>query len=103
MKLAHSPEHILWGMIIRNGNLKMTRDKVKHVINILNELSLVVNDFNTMDVALFIWARFGSLSGIDENQLNDIAEIIDNHETIFNEDLLNEIRENDKFYKGIGQ
>lgn len=81
----------------------MTRDKVKHVINILNELSLVVNDFNTMDVALFIWARFGSLSGIDENQLNDIAEIIDNHETIFNEDLLNEIRENDKFYKGIGQ
>ena len=72
---------------------KIDRENVKRIIKMLDDLSLMIGNYHEMQTALFVWERYGSVCGIDEDQLNKINEILDNHETLFDEWLLEDVEE----------
>lgn len=72
---------------------KIDRENVKRIIKMLDDLSLMIGDYHETQTALFIWQRYGDVGGIDEDQLNKINEILDNHETLFDEWLLEDVEE----------
>lgn len=69
----------------------MRRSNVKKVLNALHELQKEVGC--DMELAVFMYQRYGDIEGIEDDQLNDIQEILDSSETLFDSNLLEDVEE----------
>lgn len=77
--------------------MTIKKENVEKAIKKLDDLSFMVGDWRTMELALFIWQRYGtdfvSELAHAEETLEKMSLILENHETLFDEYLLEEIED----------
>lgn len=69
----------------------MNRENIKKIIEDLNCYSDRINNYHELQTAFVLWWRYGELGSVSDEQLAEIDAIIENHETIFDENLLYDI------------
>lgn len=73
--------------------MEIRREDVEKVIKELDNLSFMVNNYHTMQLGMFIWQRYGIVRGITEENLIEIDKILDSHETLYDEYLLEDVED----------
>lgn len=69
----------------------MEKAKVKKTMEMLDGLEFMVNNWHEMQVALFMWQRYGSLEETTEEDLKEIGHILDNYDSVFDLYLIEEV------------
>lgn len=70
---------------------KIEKAKVEKAMEMLDNLAFMVNNWHEMQVALFMWQRYGSLEETTEEDLEKISDILDNCDSIFDFYLIEEV------------
>ena len=73
--------------------ISMLREEVEKIIAHMDEYASEINNMSELLTGLFIWWRLGSLVGIDDVQLGKIMAIVNYQDSVFSEELRNEIDE----------
>ena len=70
---------------------KIEKAKIKKAMEMLDSLAFMVNNWHEMQIALFMWQRYGSLEETTEEDLEKISDILDNCDSIFDFYLIEEV------------
>lgn len=73
--------------------IRMTRENIENIIAHMDEYASEINNMSELLTGLFIWWRLGSLDGINDVQLGKIMAILNYQDSVFSEELRNEIDE----------
>lgn len=73
--------------------MRIEREKVKKAMEMLDNLAFMVNNWHEMQLALFMWERYGSLVGVTQEDLEKIDEILDNYDSLFDFNLIEEVQD----------
>ena len=71
--------------------MKINKENVKRAMKMMDNISTMVNG-SEMEMAIFMWARYGELLGTDE-QLEKINDVSNDSETLFDEYLLQDVED----------
>lgn len=72
---------------------EIEKAKVEKAMEMLDNLAFMVNNWHEMQLALFMWQRYGSLEETTEEDLKKISDILDNCDSIFDFYLIEEVEE----------
>lgn len=72
---------------------KIEKAKVEKAMEMLDNLAFMVNNWHEMQLALFMWERYGSLAGVTQEDLEKIDEILDNYDSLFDFNLIEEVHD----------
>lgn len=72
--------------------MRIEREKVKKAMEMLDNLAFMVNNWHEMQLALFMWERYGSLE-VTQEDLEKIDEILDNYDSLFDFNLIEEVQD----------
>lgn len=72
---------------------EIEKAKVEKAMEMLDNLAFMVNNWHEMQLALFMWERYGSLVGVTQEDLEKIDEILDNYDSLFDFNLIEEVQD----------
>ena len=72
--------------------MRIEREKVKKAMEMLDSLSFMVNNYHEMQLAIFMWQRYGDLTGVTEEDLEKIDKILDSFDSLFDYNLIEEVQ-----------
>lgn len=71
---------------------KMRQIDIEKAVKVLDDLWIMVGEEN-IEVALFIWMRYGGLDYISEDQIVAINDLLGQRESMFDSGLLDDVKE----------
>lgn len=72
---------------------EIEKAKVEKAMEMLDNLAFMVNNWHEMQLALFMWERYGSLAGVTQEDLEKIDDILDNYDSLFDFNLIEEVQD----------